>query len=107
MSYLTSRYYTRPPHPLQLVIPFVYLNDELIRQARRHALSSLRTRRTRSNRATALFQEINTLAWEFRDSERFRKLETVKHVASTRFFIIKLVPLLYTNLVHLNEYLEF
>lgn len=96
MSYLTSRYYTRPPHPLQLVIPFVYLNDELIRQARRHALSSLRTRRT-----------INTLAWEFRDSERFRKLETVKHVASTRFFIIKLVPLLYTNLVHLNEYLEF
>lgn len=70
-------------------------------------LSSLRISRTKSNRATALFQEINTLAWEFRDSKRFRKLETVKHVASARFFIIKLVLLLYTNLVHLNEYLEF
>lgn len=33
-SYLTSHYYTRPPHPLQLVIPFVNFNDELIRRAR-------------------------------------------------------------------------
>jgi len=32
-SYLTSHYYARPPHPLQLVIPFVRLNDELIPDA--------------------------------------------------------------------------
>jgi len=36
-SYLTSHYYARPPHPLQLVIPFVRLNDELIPDVGRHA----------------------------------------------------------------------
>lgn len=40
-SYLTSHYYARPPHPLQLVIPFVRLNDELIPDAGRHAGTSL------------------------------------------------------------------
>lgn len=36
-SYLTSHYYARPPHPLQLVIPFVRLNDELIPDPGKHA----------------------------------------------------------------------